>query len=253
MTLDLGLEGRTAIISGSTRGVGFAVAEALARAGAKVAINYLKNEQKAQSALDRLTSFGGSAIAVKADVSTEEGALKLVTEAYTALGNIDILVNNAHGNIIRSPFEASSWDEHQSHLDAILRSAFFLTRAVKPGMKEQSFGRIVNIGNNMVLQPIRGYSALTSSMAALLGFTRNLAAEAGPWGVTVNMVSPGFVMTGDTPNTTETVLAAITEATPLKRLATPEDIAGAVLFFCSDLSKFVTGANLSVDGGKVMG
>lgn len=253
MTLDLGLEGRTAIISGSTRGVGFAVAEALARAGAKVAINYLNNEQKAQTALDRLTSFGGSAIAVKADVSTEEGALRLVTDASTALGNIDILVNNAHGNIIRSPFEASSWDEHQSHLDGILRSAFFLSRAVIPGMKGQGFGRIVNIGNNMVLQPIRGYSALTSSMAALLGFTRNLATEAGPWGVTVNMVSPGFVMTGDTPNTTETVLAAITEATPLKRLATPEDIAGAVLFFCSDLSKFVTGANLSVDGGKVMG
>ncbi len=122
-----------------------------------------------------------------------------------------------------------------------------------PGMKERGFGRIVNIGNNMVMQPIRGYSALTSSMAALQGFTRNLAAEAGHWGITVNMVSPGFVMTGDAPNTTETVLAAITEATPLKRLATPEDIAGAVLFFCSDLSRFVTGANLSVDGGKVMG
>ncbi len=103
MTLDLGLEGRTAIISGSTRGVGFAVAEALARAGAKVAINYLKNEQKAQTALDRLNSVGGSAIAVKADASSAEGALKLVSEASAAFGKIDILVNNAHGNIMRSP------------------------------------------------------------------------------------------------------------------------------------------------------
>jgi len=253
MSLDLGLEGRTAVVSGSTRGVGFAVAEALARAGASVAINYINNDQKAQTALDRLISLGGSAIAVKADVSLEEGALKLVSEASVALGNIDILINNAHGNIVRSPFEASSWEEHQSHLDGILRSAFFLTRAVFPGMKAQGRGRIVNIGNNMVMQPIRGYSALSSSMAALLGFTRNLAAEAGPHGITVNMVSPGFVMTGDTPNTTDTVLAKIVDTTPLRRLAVPEDIAGAILFFCSDLSKFVTGANLSVDGGKVMG
>ena len=252
MSLDLGLKGRTAIISGSTRGVGFAVAEALARAGANVTINYHQNEQKAQSALDRLNSLGSCAIAVKADVSLEEGALKLVSEASAAFGNIDILVNNAHGNIIRSPFETSGWDEHQSHLDGILRSAFFLTRAVVPGMKERRRGRIVNVGNNMVMQPIRGYSALSSSMAALLGFTRNLSAEAGPWGITVNMVSPGFVMTGDAPNTTETVLAAIADTTPMKRLAVPEDIAGAVLFFCSDLSRFVTGANLSVDGGKVM-
>ena len=253
MSLDLGLEGRTAIISGSTRGVGFAVAEALARAGAKVAINYRRNEQKAQSALDRLNYLGCSAIAVRADVSSEEGALRLVSEASAALGNIDILVNNAHGNIVRSAFESSTWDEHQSHFEGILKSAYFLTRAVISGMKERGHGSIVNIGNNMVMQPIRGYSAYTSSMAALLGFTRNLAAEAGPWGVTVNMVSPGFVMTEEAPNTTEAVRAAITEATPLKRLAMPEDIAGAVLFFCSDLSQFVTGANLSVDGGKVMG
>ena len=252
MSLDLGLEGRTAVVSGSTRGVGFAVAEALARAGASVAINYINNDQKAQTALDRLISLGGGAIAVKADARTEVGALMLVSEATTAFGKIDILVNNAHGNITRSPFEASSWDEHQSHIDGILKSAFFLARAVMPVMKEHGSGRIVNIGNNMVMQPIRGYSALTSSMAALIGFTRNLAAEAGPYGITVNMVSPGFVMTEDTPNTTEAVRTAIAEATPLKKLATPEDIAGAVLFFCSDLSRFVTGANLSVDGGKVM-
>lgn len=253
MSIDLGLEGRTAIISGSTRGVGLAVAEALARAGANIAINYLHNEQKAQSALDRLNSLGGSAIAVKADVSLEEGALKLVSEASAAFGDIDILVNNAHGNIIRSPFEASGWDEHQSHLEGVLKSAYFLSRAALSGMKERGNGRIVNIGNNMVMQPIRGYSAYTSSMAALLGFTRNLAAEAGPWGVTVNMVSPGFVMTEEAPNTTGEVRAAIAESTPLRRLAVPEDIAGAVLFFCSGLSRFVTGANLSVDGGKVMG
>ncbi|HLB24735.1 MAG TPA: SDR family oxidoreductase, partial [Nitrospirota bacterium] len=89
--------------------------------------------------------------------------------------------------------------------------------------------------------------------AALLGFTRDLAAEAGAWGVTVNMVSPGFVLTGDTPHTTGAVRAAIADATPMGRLATPEDVAGAVLFFCSELGRFVTGANLSVDGGKVMG
>jgi len=248
----LGIKGKTALVSGSTRGVGLAVAVALARAGANVAVNYVHNSERAEAALVRLKDFGPASVAIKADVTREDGAIRLVQEAEAALGPVDILVNNVHGRITRTAFMESSWDEHQAHLDGILKGAYLLTRAVMDGMKSRGWGRVVNVGNNMVTKPVTGYSAYTSAMAALIGLTRNLAAEAGPWGVTVNMVSPGFVMTEDAPHTTEAVRKAIADATPLRRLAGPDDIAGTVLFFCSDLGRFVTGANLSVDGGKTM-
>lgn len=253
MSIELGLEGMSAVISGSTRGVGLAVAAALASAGAKVAVNYFSNEEKARAALQLLETLCPDAISVKADVSTEEGARRLLSEAESVFGKVDIIVNNAHGRIRRSFFPVSTWEEHQEHLEGVLKCAFNLTKPGIEGMKSRGWGRIVNVGNNMVLQPVKGYSALTSAMGALLGFTRDLAVEAGPWGITVNMVSPGFVMTEEAPHTNGAVLEAITAATPLGRLASPDDIAGAVLFFCSDLARFVTGANLSVDGGKVMG
>ncbi len=249
----LSLSGRRAVVSGSSRGVGFAVAQALANAGADVAINYIANEKKAQDALDSLKKINPSSISVKADVSTPEGAGRLVSEAEEAFGGVDILINNAHGRIMRNVFLKSGWDEHQAHMDSILRPAFHLSRRVIDGMKSGGWGRIVNIGNNMLIQPVKGYSALTSAMGGLLGFTRNLAAEAGPWGVTVNMVSPGFVLTEEAPNTNASVLQAIKDSTPLGRLATPEDVSGAVLFFCSEAGRFVTGTNLSVDGGRIMG
>lgn len=248
-----GLAGRTAIVSGSGRGVGRAVAAALAGAGVNVAINYLREETGANAALAELRALGVQAVAIRADVSDEHDVVRLVREAEDALGPVDILVNNAHGRIGRTRFVESNWAEHQAHIDGILKPAYLLTRAVMDGMMERGWGRVVNMGNNMLAQPITGYSAYGSAMAAMLGFTRNLAREAGPWGVTVNMVSPGFVLTPTTPNTTEKVRAAIAAATPLGRLAEPEDVAGVVLFFCSELGRFVTGANISVDGGKVMG
>lgn len=248
----LGISGRTAVISGSTRGVGLAAAGLLGLAGANVVLNYVRNDAVAAAELERLKGLGISAIAVKADVSDEEAAGRLIEAAVSEFGRVDILVNNAHGNITRVPLVSSTWQEHSAQLDGILRSAYNLSRAVLPGMQERRWGRIVNVGNNMVLQPIRGYSALTSAMASLTGFTRNLAAEYGPRGVTVNLVAPGFVVTDNMPHVNENVLKAITDTTPLRRLATPEDVAGAILFFCSDLSRFVTGTELSVDGGKIM-
>ncbi len=253
MDLSLSLSGRRAVVSGSSRGVGFAVAKALADAGAKVAINYLANDKRAQAALDALKEINPSSISIKADVSAPEGAERLINEAEEAFGGVDILINNAHGRIIRNIFPKSGWEEHQSHIDGVLRPAFHLSRRAIGGMKSNGWGRIVNIGNNMLMQPVKGYSALTSAMGGLLGFTRNLAAEAGPWGITVNMVSPGFVLTEETPNTNASVLQSIKDSTPLGRLAMPDDVAGVVLFFCSEAGRFVTGANISVDGGRIMG
>lgn len=249
----IGIKGKTALVSGSTRGVGLAVAEALAHAGARVALNYHSDSEMAGAALGRLRAAGAQAMAVRADVSREEDARRLVEEAVSAFGPVDILVNNAHGRILRERFEQTGWAHHQAHIDGVVKGAYHLSHAVLPDMKGRGWGRIVNVGNNMLSQPITGYSGLTTAMGALKGFTRNLAAEAGQYGVTVNMVSPGFVLTGEAPHTNESVLAAIRSATPLGRLAVPEDIAGAVLFFCSEMGRFVTGADLSVDGGKVMG
>lgn len=249
----LGIGGRTAVVSGSSRGVGRAVALALAGAGVNVAVNYLANSRAAEEVAAIARSLGARAITVRADVTRDDEARGLVKGAEEGLGPVDILVNCAHGRIARTYLEESGWDEHMGHLEGILKGALNLTRAAIGPMRERGWGRVVSVGNNMVMQPVRGYSAYSSAMAALMGFTRNLAAEAGPWGITANLVSAGFVSTPNAPHTTEKVRRAIADSTPLGRLAEPEDVAGAVLFFCSELGRFVTGANLSVDGGKVMG
>ena len=192
----LGIKGRTAIVSGSTRGVGRAVAVALAGAGAKVAVNYVRDEENAKKVLSEIRALGAEAVAIRADVTDERESERLVREAGSSLGAAEILVNCAHGNIQRAMFPDTDWGMHQAQMDGILKGAYNLSRAVHEGMKSKGRGRIVNIGNNMLAQPVTGYSAYTSAMAALLGFTRNLAAELGPAGITVNMVSTGFVPFG---------------------------------------------------------
>jgi 3-oxoacyl-[acyl-carrier protein] reductase len=249
----LGIRGKNAVVTGSSRGVGRAVAVALASAGVNVAVNYLHDAAAAEEVAGLVRAEGVRAINVRADVRREDDAITLAERAADELGPVGILVNSAHGNISRTSLVDSSWDEHVSHLEGILKSAFNMSNALMNQMKDAGWGRIVNIGNNMVLQPVKGYSAYASAMASLTGFTRNLAAEAGPWGITANLVLPGFVRTGSMPNTNEAVRDAIKAATPLGRLSVPEDVAGAVLFFASELGRFVTGADLSVDGGRIMG
>jgi len=248
----LGIRGKNAVVTGSSRGVGRAIALALASAGANVAVNYLHAADAAEEVAGLARAESVRAITVRADVRREEDALELAGRASEELGPVDILVNNAHGNIARTPVTDSSWNEHLEHVEGILKAAFNMSSALMNPMKDAGWGRIVNIGNNMVTQPVKGYSAYSSAMASLIGFTRNLAAEAGPWGITVNIVSTGFVKTGAMPNTTDAVRKAIQAATPLGRLSVPDDVAGAVLFFASELGRFVTGADLSVDGGKIM-
>lgn len=249
----LGIRGKAAVVSGSSRGVGRAVALALAGAGVNVAINYVDNRDAAEETAANAEDLGVRTVTVRADVTRQDEARALVQSAEKGLGTVEILVNCAHGSISRTYLEETGWEEHMSHLEGVLKGALNLTRAVIGPMRERGWGRIVSVGNNMVAQPVKGYSAYGSAMAALIGFTRNLAAEAGPWGITANLVSAGFVSTPNAPHTNDEVRRAIAAATPLGRLAMPEDVADAVLFFCSELGRFVTGANLSVDGGKVMG
>lgn len=249
----LGIRGRSAVVSGSSRGVGRAVALALAKAGVNVVVNYIHSSEAAAEVVDAVRAHGVRSVSVRADVTGEKQAQMLISRAVEEFGAVDILVNSAHGSIERAYIEDAAWALHAAQMEGVLRSAFNLSRAALPGMKSRNWGRIVNVGNNIVLHPVKGYSAYSSAMAALVGFTRNLAAEAGPHGITANLVQTGFVVTERMPNTTPAVRDAIAAATPLGRLAMPEDVAGAVVFFASGLAGFVTGAALSVDGGKVMG
>ena len=201
---------------------------------------------------------GGDAIALCADVTSAEAAAQLVAQAIDEFGRIDVLVNNAFSPYMFDPeerkrFAELAWSDYQSQFDGTVGGAFNMCQAVLPHFRQRAQGTIVNIVSNLVEQPLVPYHDYTTAKSALIGFSRNLASEFGPLGVRVNCVAPGLVYptqgsAGSRAGFRETLAAA----TPLRRIARPEDIAGPVLFLASEWSRFMTGQVLIVDGGLVM-
>jgi len=236
------LQGKTALVTGGSRGIGRAIALELARAGADVVVGYRSGAEEAEAVAKEA---GGRA--VEADVSDAEQAKRLVEEA----GNLDILVNNAgltrDGLLARMPD-----DDWRDVIETNLSSVFYTCRAVTRGMMKKRAGAIVNVSSIVGVHGNWGQTNYGASKAGIIGFTKSLARELGSRGVRANVVAPGYVNTRLTEVLPEEAQQAMLANTPLGRLGDPEDIAGAVRFLCSDEAAFITGEVLLVDGGLGM-
>jgi 3-oxoacyl-[acyl-carrier protein] reductase len=236
------LNGKTALVTGASRGIGRAIAEELARGGASVVVGYRSGKDEAE---ELAASIGGHA--VQADVSNADDAKRLVDEA----GDLDILVNNAgltrDGLLARMPD-----DDWRTVLETNLSSVFYTCRAVTRPMMKKRAGSIVNISSIVGVHGNWGQTNYGASKAGIIGFTKSLARELGSRNVRANVVAPGYVKTQLTDALPEDATAAMLGNTPLGRLGDPRDVAGAVRFLCSDDASFITGEVLLVDGGLGM-
>lgn len=247
---------QTVLVTGAGRGLGAAIASAFAREGAKVIINYRNSRDAAEELAARL---GERVIAVQADVQNAHAVSEMVKQAEADVGPITTVIHNALANYsfngdARSTVETVTAEEMLSQHSTAVLGALNVIQATAPAMAEAGFGRIVTIGTNLVQNPVVPYHDYTSAKAALLALTRTSAAELGPKGITVNMVSGGLLKTTDASAATPAeVFDYVASVTPLRSVTTPEDAADAVLFFASPWARAVTGQNLVVDGGLVFG
>lgn len=251
-------KGKVILVTGAGRGIGAAIARAFAQEGGMVVVNYLQNATAAQAVVEDCQRLGGDAWSIQADVSSEPAVSAMVEQVLLEMGQIDVLVNNAFAAYSfdpeqRSMFWELAWTDYQRQLDGALRSTYNVCQAALPHFRKRSQGAIINMVSDLVERPTVPYHDYTTAKSALIGFSRNLAAELGPLGIRVNCVAPGLVYpTAASRQTKEEVKDMITAQTPLRRIATPEDVAGPVLFLASDWSRFMTGQTLFVDGGLVM-
>jgi 3-oxoacyl-[acyl-carrier protein] reductase len=249
---------KSVLVTGASRGIGAAIARAFAAEGASVTVNFLQNNNAANKSVAECQAAGGDAVAVKADVTDRDQAFSLVEQAVDIFGKVDVLVNNAFRPYKFDPEQRKlywelDWSDYQSQFEGALKSAHSLAQAVLPSMLKNAEGSIINIATDLIAKPVVPYHDYTTAKAALVGFSRNLAAELGPMGIRVNTVAPGLVYPTDaSASTKESLKEAIAAQTPLRRIAGPEDVVGPVLFLASDWARFMTGQTLYVDGGLVM-
>lgn len=245
----LNLEGKVAIVTGASRGLGRAIAEHFARAGADLVVNY--NSTPCQDLVDYAAQQGRKAVAVQADVSKVADCDRLVEEAIKNFGKLDILVNNAGitRDTLLMRMDEEAWD---SVINTNLKSAYATSRAAcKPMMKARS-GVILNISSVSGLMGQAGQANYAASKAGLIGLTKTLARELASRGIRVNAIAPGFIGSDMTEALDEKIKEQVTSQIPVGRFGEPEDIANAALYLASDMGKYVTGATLVVDGGIAM-
>lgn len=252
------LDGRVALVTGSSSGIGAAIARSLAAHGAAVCVNYFRSPEAAESVVQELEGAGGRAIAVGADVRDAAQVQAMVEATVERLGGLDVVVNNAlydyrFDPVANPKFEAMSWGQFQDQIDGTVAGAMHTVQAALPALRARGGGSIVNILTNLISNPVVQYHAYTTAKSAMLGFSRNLAAELGPEGIRVNMLAGGLIMTtrASAP-TTQDVQDLVKSITPLRRLGAPDDIGQTVVALASDLTRFVTGQLIAVDGGLTM-
>lgn len=251
------IKDQVVLVTGASRGLGAAIAKAFGREGAKVVVNYFTNQDKAEKVVEAIGS--NQALSIQADVRNESEVKNMVVQATSHFGKpITTIVNNAllgfsFNGDLRKKLNEIEWGDFQTQFEGSIKAALHTLKASREDMTQQRFGRIINIGTNLVQDPVVPYHDYNTGKGALLAFTRNMAKELGPDGIAVNMISGGLLRTTDASAVTpDAVFDLIEEGTPLKKVTTPEELADAVLFFASPWSRAVTGQNLIVDGGLVM-
>jgi 3-oxoacyl-[acyl-carrier protein] reductase len=244
---------RVALVTGSTRGLGRAIAKRLAYDGFAVAVNGLHDDEQAHASVDEIRAAGGVAESFIGDMTDERRASEMVEEITDHLGSIDVLVLNATGPQPEAPMEAVTWDDHVAQLEFFVKSPVLLTRAVVPAMRARRWGRIIQIDSEVVDRPPPGRSAYVAAKSAQIGLTRIWAHELAPFGITVNTVAPGFIPVERHADVTEEVRNDYLATVPAGRMRTPDDVAHAVSYVASDAAGFVTGQRLLVDGGRGVG
>lgn len=245
------LDGKTALVTGASRGIGRAVALALAAAGARVAINYAGNVKAAEEVKAAVEAAGGTAILCQADVADSAAVEAMVAAVAKEFGTIDILVNNA--GITRDTLLMRMKNEDFAKvLDTNLKGVFYCTKAVSKLMMKKRAGRIVNMASVIGLVGNAGQANYAAAKAGVIGFSKSVAKELASRGITVNVVAPGFIGTDMTADLPETVKEKALADIPLGKMGEPEDVANAVLFLASDQASYITGQVVNVDGGMVM-
>ncbi len=243
---------RVAIVTGSSRGIGRAIAIELAREDYRVAVNYhISREgalEEAREVLAQIESAGGTGITVGADVSTSEGAQQLVDETLAAFGQVDVLVNNVGVNKDQLMLRISD-EEWQQVIDTNLSSAFYCSRAALKTMVRKRYGRIINISSVVGISGNAGQAHYAAAKSGLLGFTYSIAREYGRRGITANVIAPGYIQTDMTAALNEEQTARIADGIAVGRLGTPQDVAGAAVFLASDRAEYINAQVIRVDGG----
>lgn len=245
------LDGKTALVTGASRGIGRAVALCLAAEGARVAINYAGNVKAAEEVKASVEAAGGTAILCQADIADSAAVEAMVADVVKEFGAIDILVNNA--GITRDTLLMRMKDEDFAKvLDTNLKGVFYCTKAVSKLMMKKRSGRIVNMASVVGLVGNAGQTNYAAAKAGVIGFSKSAAKELASRGITVNVVAPGFIGTDMTAVLPEAVKEKTLAGIPLGKMGEPEDVANAVLFLASDQASYITGQVVNVDGGMVM-
>lgn len=245
------LDGKTALVTGASRGIGRAIALCLAAEGARVAINYAGNVKAAEEVKASVEAAGGTAILCQADIADSAAVEAMIADVVKEFGAIDILVNNA--GITRDTLLMRMKDEDFAKvLDTNLKGVFYCTKAVSKLMMKKRVGRIINMASVVGLVGNAGQTNYAAAKAGIIGFSKSAAKELASRGITVNVVAPGFIGTDMTAGLPESVKEKMLTDIPLGRMGEPEDVANAVLFLASDQASYITGQVVNVDGGMVM-
>jgi 3-oxoacyl-[acyl-carrier protein] reductase len=246
------LQGKVALVTGASRGIGAAIAQELAEHDATVVINYLQSKDQAEALQTSIYEAGGRAMAVQADVRDRGAVDRMVARTKKEYGPIDILVNNANIDFPMQPFAELAWPDIEAKLTGEIGAMVHCCQAVLPGMMAKKSGKIILVSSTLSREPGYGFAAHCSAKAAMDSMARTMALELGPAGINVNTVGPGLTRTDATAGLPAKVFEHTAAHTPLLRVAEPMDIASAIMFLASDMSDYITGQYIAVNGGGFM-
>lgn len=242
-----------AMVTGGSRGIGAAMCRALAEEGATIVVGYHASREAAESVVADIENGGGTAAAMEADLAEVAGAESLATGAIERFGRVDVLVNNATPPIVRKSIDETSWEDVDTYLRLYVQSAFALSKALIPGMRERQFGRFVHVLTSAIWGvPPPSTAAYVTAKSAVWGLAKGMAVDLAQDGISVNAVSPSAVMSDQWADEPDSRLRSVASRIPMRRLAGPEEVAAAVVFLAGQGGDYITGANIPVAGGEVM-